>query len=319
MYEISIAEEWPKAEIGSLRDGPDGLFSLFQANLVRYNFLMLFSDFFSRFKRTALVVVGLSMVVVVACLDYVTEDLSVVLFYLIPIAFSVWYGGRWLGVIISAASVAAWHFSNLSWAQISYWNIAEKLLFFLFTTAVLSRLKRSLDLEHRLSRTDHLTGLLNRLSFYELLSLEIKLSRRYAHPITLLYLDADNFKAVNDSQGHQAGDNVLRTIGSTLRETLRSTDLIARIGGDEFCVFLPETDAGRAAAVCRVLHKKLNEELARGGWAVTVSIGMATYLHPPENVDRVIHQSDKLMLAVKTRGKNAVHHQVFDEGPDGQA
>ncbi len=288
-------------------------------NLMRYNFGMLSFDFSSAaFKRSTVFIVGLLAVAVVAGLDYATRDLSVVIFYLVPIAFSVWYGGGWIGAIISAASVAAWHFSNLAWTQISYSNIAEKLLFFLFTTAVLSKLKHSLALSYRLSRTDPLTGLLNRLSFYELLSLEIKLSRRYAHPVTLLYLDADNFKAVNDLQGHQTGDRVLRIIGSTLRETLRSTDLVARIGGDEFCVFLPETDAERAAAVCSVLHEKLNQELARGGWAVTVSIGMATFLHPPRNVDEVIYQSDKLMLGVKKRGKNAVQHEVFNKEPDGR-
>lgn len=271
------------------------------------------SDIFVNPDRVTAVFVSVVVTVAVAYLDYITRDFSVVIFYLIPVSLSTWYAGEWNGAFISVLSVAAWHLSNLGWTEISYWNIGEKLIFFLFTTHVLSNLKRSLESEHRLSRTDHLTGLLNRLSFYELLGRELKRSRRYAHPVTLLYLDADDFKAVNDSRGHQAGDRVIRTIGSTLRETLRDTDLIARIGGDEFCVVLPETDGTRAAAVCSVLHRKLNEGLTNGGWAVTISIGMATFLHPPEDVDEVIHRTDALMLSVKKRGKNAVHHEIFDE------
>jgi diguanylate cyclase (GGDEF)-like protein len=110
-------------------------------------------------------------------------------------------------------------------------------------TVLASRLRRALDRERTLARTDFLTGIANRTAFHEMVGREIERQRRYRRPFGLAYIDCDNFKAVNDSLGHHAGDDLLRSIGAVLGAGLRRTDVVARLGGDEFAVGWQREDA----------------------------------------------------------------------------
>jgi diguanylate cyclase (GGDEF)-like protein len=145
--------------------------------------------------------------------------------------------------------------------------------------------------------------------------LELQRARRYRHPLTLLYIDADNFKIVNDQWGHQTGDQVLIRIARILKNHLRGTDITARLGGDEFVVLLPETASEAAQITARKLRTRLLEDLQRAGWPVTFSIGVLTFTTPPYTVDAMVTEADALMYAVKRSGKNAMKYEIATAPP----
>jgi diguanylate cyclase (GGDEF)-like protein/PAS domain S-box-containing protein len=168
------------------------------------------------------------------------------------------------------------------------------------------QLEASLEKERGLSRQDALTGLANRRAFLETSEIEKERSRRYHHCFNIAYIDLDGFKKVNDTLGHAVGDQVLIQVAKTLRANLRSTDAVARLGGDEFAVLLAETDAASAERVLRKLRDLLRAAMKNNGWTVDFSIGLASYLCPPESIDNIIRTADGLMYSVKAKGKGNI-------------
>jgi two-component system cell cycle response regulator len=159
-----------------------------------------------------------------------------------------------------------------------------------------------------LSITDELTGLANRRGFFSFAQQLLRQVRRTGERMVLLYADLDNLKAINDTQGHLAGDRVLADTARIFRETFRDSDIIARMGGDEFAVVLVNaTDAGVAAAEDR-LGKRLDEYNARrdGTCHLAVSIGVAVFdPASPGTLDELIRQADTRMYEEKQRKKGA--------------
>jgi diguanylate cyclase (GGDEF)-like protein len=133
-------------------------------------------------------------------------------------------------------------------------------------------LGRDTDALHVLAHTDPLTGLLNRRAFTERLRAEVARAARYGVPVSLLLLDLDGLKKINDRNGHHAGDAVLQSLARSLQAGSRGADLAARWGGDEFVVLAPETRRGEALE----LAERIRESVASGAAGVTVSIGVAT-------------------------------------------
>jgi len=176
---------------------------------------------------------------------------------------------------------------------------------------VQEQLEASLTKERELARQDPLTGLANRRAFLEASETEKERSRRYHHCFNIAYIDLDGFKKVNDSLGHAVGDQVLRQVADTLRSNLRSTDAVARLGGDEFAILLVETDAASAERVLRKLHELLRAAMKANGWSVDFSIGLASYLCPPESIDNIIRTADGLMYSVKVKGKGNLAVALF--------
>jgi diguanylate cyclase (GGDEF)-like protein len=162
---------------------------------------------------------------------------------------------------------------------------------------------RAVELEE-LVRLDPLTGLFNRRAFMEALRHDLLLARRTNSPLALMYLDVDQFKAINDSLGHQMGDEVLRDLSRILAHAMRETDTVCRYGGDEFVVSLPGTTIGQAREVC----ERLTERLAMGMDDVGVSIGLAQ-TGPTDfiNEDELIRAADaRMYLAKRTHGVSVV-------------
>jgi len=149
--------------------------------------------------------------------------------------------------MISIASAITWLIADFtsghiySHSAIPYWNMSVRLGTFLIITFLLSTLKSALEHEKELARTDSLTGIANRRYFIELANMEINRACRYKHPFTIVHIDLDNLKAVNDRFGHSTGDTVLRLVVNTIQNNIRATDIVARLGGDEFVILLPET------------------------------------------------------------------------------
>lgn len=162
----------------------------------------------------------------------------------------------------------------------------------------------------RLAQTDALTGLLNRRQFMVGADQELSRTRRYGGPLSILMMDIDRFKTVNDTHGHQAGDLVIRRLGQVCRETLRDIDIIGRIGGEEFAVVLPQTEVACALDAAERLRQAVAqaEVLQEQGSPLrfTVSIGVATLTQTDTNLDTLLGWADKAMYAAKNGGRNQV-------------
>ncbi|MEW6182333.1 MAG: diguanylate cyclase [Bacillota bacterium] len=269
-------------------------------------------------NRIILIITAFLLVVLIGYLRYVSgPDYAFSLFYLFPICLVGWFIGRWAGILFSVISVITWLAADLAMTG-SYKNpsvpiINESLRFvvFLILTVVLTELKMSLDREKLIARTDSLTRIANRRAFYENAAVEIKRARRYKYPLTIVSMDVDNFKIINDNLGHQAGDTLLMTVANTIKKDIRASDMVARLGGDEFAILLPETDPALAGQVIGRLRDELLEVMNRNGWPVTFSIGIVTFEGGVGSIDEMVQKADNLMYTVKQEGKNMIRHEVI--------
>ena len=182
-------------------------------------------------------------------------------------------------------------------------------------TALRGELRRRTEELDRMSRTDHLTDLFNRRHLDESLQVMVASSRRHQFPITVLLVDVDRFKQVNDRYGHEAGDVVLRAVAQALSGAVRVDDVIGRWGGEEFLVLAPYTDVAGA----RVLAERLRASVARtpvppvvGTVAVTISIGGATATAPGTEVDLVLRAADEQLYAAKAAGRDRAEVRDID-------
>jgi diguanylate cyclase (GGDEF)-like protein len=170
--------------------------------------------------------------------------------------------------------------------------------------------RRALEDQLRLmATTDGLTGALNRSAFMAAGEREILLSRRSGGPLAVLMLDADHFKSINDRYGHAGGDVTLRFLADACRASVRATDWVGRLGGEEFALALPGADAARAAAVAEALRTRVAEaSLAHGGQVirVTVSIGVAVLGPGEATMEQVIARADDALYQAKRGGRDRV-------------
>lgn len=161
---------------------------------------------------------------------------------------------------------------------------------------------------------DELTGISNRRHFMATLQREWDLARRHSSIGTLLLIDADGFKQVNDTHGHLCGDAVLREVAKVIGGSLRHVDLLARFGGEEFIVFLPHTDSFGALDVAERIRSRV--QAAQVTWqsvqiSVTVSIGVAPIRRELPTLDWMIHEADTALYAAKAAGRNCVRTLEF--------
>ena len=158
---------------------------------------------------------------------------------------------------------------------------------------------------HDLAMTDSLTGLSNRVQLHGSLEQAVQMYERHVIPMTLISLDLDNFKKINDTLGHDAGDDVLRGIGKLLQKRIRRSDKVFRLGGEEFLILLYETDAKEGFLVAEELRKKIESMRLLPDRSVTTSLGIAT-LQPNENWRDWMKRSDDNMYHAKKQGRNRV-------------
>jgi diguanylate cyclase (GGDEF)-like protein len=195
---------------------------------------------------------------------------------------------------------------------IHIWNMGVRLCIFLIVNQLLARLRFQLTREHDIARMDELTGVSNVRHFYEIAADEIERSKRYNHPLSVVYINIDNFKHINDLKGHPAGDCVLRELAQELRRNARTTDRVARVGGDEFVVLMPESNICRNDAVTKKMVDQLHRVAKSTGYHITFSIGVACFLNAPRSVEELIKEADDLMYAAKRSGKNGVEKKLYD-------
>lgn len=262
----------------------------------------------------------ITLVLFLGWLDKITGDYSLIVFYLIPVSLAAWFIGKQSGLlfcllvtIVRVVIDEGFHSPLSKYTMLHYWNELIEFLFLIIMSLLFSALRNNLENEKELARRDPLTDTLNRRSFFDLAEHEINRAQRYNLPLTVAYIDLDNFKVVNDQLGHQVGDKLLLDVVSTIRSNIRGSDIMARFGGDEFVILLPDTPGDAALKFLTKIHENLDQAMASNDWPVSFSIGAVTYLKVPSAVDEVIHYADELMYTVKHGGKNNLLHKEIGE------
>ncbi len=198
-----------------------------------------------------------------------------------------------LALLWSATEVA------ISWPRfpvIVFWlNTLTRSVIFSVVGRVLIRLWR----EREYARKDMLTGLANRVEFLERLEIEQGQSERSGRPYSVLFIDIDHFKALNDTHGHQVGDDALGILASILRNNSRKIDVAARLGGDEFVLLLLDTDEQTCEVMIKRIEEATKQAFEEKNWQISVSIGKITKIGKTKDVGFIIHLADENMYEAK--------------------
>ena len=239
---------------------------------------------------TVLIAVVSGLVVVGA--DLLTgSEISFSIFYVAPVSILAWRLGRDAAHLGAVAGAVAWYVVELiggrdySQPLVPLWNGLVRFGFFIIIGELLVVLHEAHRIQARDARVDPLTGLLNRRGFAEHADIELSRARRSRQPFTIVFFDLDHFKRLNDTSGHAAGDAVLTDVGARTQALLRHADVIARMGGDEFAVLLPETPAAQARVIVERLRTELSPITQKTG--VGFSFGVVTFDNAPLEVDSV--------------------------------
>jgi diguanylate cyclase (GGDEF)-like protein len=263
-------------------------------------------------RERLLLLIGASVwIALTGVLDYASGvEVRIYPLYFLPICLVGWRVGYGPTLFAAWLSAATWLVSNYEagpmYSSPFVWavNTATQGVSFSTVGVLMVISRRAFRLAEARSRTDALTGLLNGRAFAEEAARLVALCERHGRPVTVAFLDLDDFKRINDDYGHAQGDVVLSAFGAALREAARETDLVGRIGGDEFAMVLAETDEVGARVVLSRLRHRLTHALSVGPRPVTASIGAISSMthHPP--IADLLRQADALLYDAKQEGKD---------------
>jgi diguanylate cyclase (GGDEF)-like protein len=267
----------------------------------------------SRLHPSAVLALTVSMILLFSYWDYQTQyEIAISLLLLLPITLVTWYVGYRTGLLLSVLSVLLWLTLNTLSGRtythefIRYLNTLLRLFLLTGIVWLLHELKLAMLHEHTQSHTDHQTGLPNSREFYSQAEREIERMRRHPAPLSLAYMDADNFKQVNDHFGHSTGDQLLKALAEVVTAVIRRNDLFARIGGDEFVLLLPDTDPQAARSTLQKVEIAILVGMKSLPARLTLSIGVVTFHTAPSSVDAMLQEVDGLMYQAKSEGKNRI-------------
>ena len=273
-------------------------------------------ELLQRLPRVAALLLGLALIAGIAWLDNVTgPKLLLNVFYLLPVMFVAWVtASTAYGLIAVLATFVVGpletYLDGLGFYSlpVAAWNAGMRTAVFCIVLLLLAKVRRLVARLQEQSLTDELTGVANRRAFLDVAAREIERSRRYRHELSLAYLDIDAFKAANDRFGHAAGDRVLIALAGIARVTARSVDTVARIGGDEFVILMPETDALAALPLAERLRTACSRAAGLGAAPVTCSVGLVTFERAPGDIEELLTSADALMYEAKAAGGDGVRH-----------
>lgn len=267
---------------------------------------------------------SLLFILLIGYYDHLTGvHVSMMLVYALPVFIAARYCGRWEGITVAVCAAVSWlsvnalHMVPEQSEAILSWNAFSRLAIFCliaYTVSLQAKLRRALEREQLRANTDHLTGLLNKGAFRERVEDEMNRSSRYNHPLSLAFIDLDNFKQVNDTHGHERGDKLLQDVSNSIIHTIRKTDIAGRIGGDEFTICFPEADDEHVRQAISKLVNAFDIMTSQSGWQVTASIGVVTCTQFCDTYDALLGKADKLMYVAKEKGKNAAEFETVGEG-----
>lgn len=259
----------------------------------------------------------LTITVICLAIVFLKDFIDLKPILVIPALLASWYGGSKTGASIAALSAISLLLTDYSisseyaYISSSFYDSIVVLFACLFTSIIVTNFRKVHGVEIIAADTDTLTGLSSSRKFYTELENELNRSKRYRHMFSLAYIDVDNFKNINDTLGHPVGDELLTQLSKTLQISLRATDTIARIGGDEFVCLLPETKQIAAKSAILNAEKKLKDTMKKHNWDVSFSIGVVTFEMLPENVTQAVKLADDLMYQVKHGKKNDIAYKIW--------
>jgi diguanylate cyclase (GGDEF)-like protein len=275
-------------------------------------FILDYDDGDLNHKFTGLVL-SLIFLAIIGAVDIVTGfELSSSFFYLLPVTVAVIMCGRNIAFMVSFLCAVVWLAADMysgahySRAFIPYWNAMTRMGYYVVHTFLLSLMLTLLKEQRQLAVKDHMTGVYNGRMFEEILGLEIKNSERTGRPLTLCYMDIDNFKIINDTFGHSEGDKVLKTFCRIAGDNIRSNDVLARVGGDEFVILFRETSLSEGKAIMARVTESLSSLTESLKCSPQLSAGLVNYIVPPRSANAIMAEADKLMYEAKEQGKNRV-------------
>ena len=270
---------------------------------------MTITEYLEKQPKPLLFILGILLLAFVAAGDYLTQGLEFSPFYLVPVSFFSWFIGRRTGILAASLSVILIaHFRPVPGA-VGYWDASVWFALYTGSTLMISQLKGLYERERHLSRIDPLTMAKNRRAFLESAIWAKSFSERHNAPLSIAYVDLDDFKQLNDRMGHTTGDKVLVVVAGGLRRALRPTDVVARIGGDEFAILLPETDAESAGQIMARVRIDLDRAMHERSWPVTFSVGLVSFSPPIVSLPDMIQAADEAMYAAKNNGKNRLEQR----------
>lgn len=292
----------------------------------KHRLLDRFGEVVDRWPAPAARGLAVVSIALLGFVDYLSgPQIAFSVFYLLPLSVIGWTSERRRLLTLGACLLSAmvWLVADITAgaeygaAWIPVWNTTTRFIVFAMVVTLVANLRESVAREKDVARTDHLTGVANTRSFMEALTAEVQRVQRHRAPMSLAYVDVDDFKRINDSVGHAGGDEVLKKVAGALSSSLRQVDLVGRLGGDEFAILLPATDGAGAGVVVASLRDRVANTLDDLTIGVTLSIGCMTFLNPPAGVGEVLHAADELMYESKRGGKDSVTLKVLDQGRPG--
>ncbi|MDY6510607.1 MAG: GGDEF domain-containing protein [Acinetobacter faecalis] len=243
-------------------------------------------------------------------------EYSFSVFYLIPVSVAVWYDNTKVTVLSILGATCMWLYADFSSGHqytqtlAPYWNAFVRLAFFSVVAILLFKVRGSLIAMTKMAMRDSLTALSNSRAFQMQYDDIRRNSHKSSHGFAVGVIDLDGFKKINDSLGHSKGDDVLVAFAEILKKATRSTDIVARMGGDEFIVILKRTDAKGAEEYSARLRCAFNESGLKEQSGVDFSMGIILFDHLPEDLDDATHAADMLMYKAKALGKSQTTIQI---------
>jgi len=280
---------------------------------------ILLSSFWTNWRKGVVWAICIASIFLLGAIRAATDaELAFASFALLPVLVLAWVGGRSHGLLISFLAAAMWWIGDISAERefsapwIPWANALTRWLTYSLVAMLASQVRVQFEREYEHATHDILTGLQNRRIFLEVGNSEVQRAQRYPHPLAVLFLDLDDFKQLNDTKGHDAGDEALRATARALRGALRASDQVARLGGDEFAVLLPEIRYEAAVEAGRKISAAVNEALKEFP-PVRASIGVAWFGKADRKFVDMVKSADELMYQVKSGGKGSMRAHCYTE------
>jgi diguanylate cyclase (GGDEF)-like protein len=301
---------YPKSE--QLPAAQGGTLNTLQFGLIRAVISVL-----NTLPKAAVMGISLVLILMLGLIDAsLPVPASLLIFYLIPVVIATWFVGvrpGFLSALLSAITIFYGQFTPSQQLTLSLWNGGMAGLAGCVVADLIHRIKISSEIERQLSRTDASTGAINRRFFMELLETEFNRAERYRFPLTLVYIELDNFADLSQRLGYQKGDELLYQFVEQLSETLRANDVVARLSNDEFAMILPQTNDTQAQQVFARILPELKTVLEAEDSPIECIFGVTTFLEMPEDYITVNDEAAKLLKKIKASGQSRLAFQVKPE------
>jgi diguanylate cyclase (GGDEF)-like protein len=263
-------------------------------------------------RRWVVLGIGITGIYLLGMIRLATDaELAFASLALFPVLIITWLGGRWSGWFMAVTAAFMWTVTDIfsdrvfSSQWIPWLNGLVRFITYAIVVILVAAVRLLLERERELATQDALTGLLNRRALLLAGASEVERARRYQNQLAVVFLDLDNFKSLNDTRGHDVGDQALKTTGKAMLAATRNSDHVSRLGGDEFVVVFPKVGFEAAVAAGHKIFESVNEALNKYP-PVRASVGVAWFGNIDQEFPSMLKAADELMFEVKAGGKNNI-------------